>query len=386
MIYRKRSKTSTGYQSKATYIPTGQSLTTNITVGETWEVCEDFHKKKRRKEVYNLLPPSIFYRDSHLRIHSQLFGVHANWRYNQHTDLWRVTQPPSPTIYMARGSSARVAENNRLALEVLVRTNPFRPEFSIPVFVAEALELGAMFKFAAKTLISFVAGTYLNYKFGWKQFYNDIVTLNGLVDAVLRRTGEFESLTKHGGLRRLVKLGAPTFEQKLVTPVHSTSGVHVTADETRRTVVSFTGSCRWRPTQSYENELRRINIRHLALKTVLDLEPPDQETLWQMLPFSWLVDYFVAVGDFLTASKGEGMVEPFDLCIMRHVVSEAKLIPRKPPGALTMTPGTYRTELKERELVPPPSFPPIRLGFITANQLTTMTALLALLMEGLKKR
>jgi hypothetical protein len=60
---------------------------------------------------------------------------------------------------------------------------------------------------------------------------------------------------------------------------------------------------------------------NLAVKQVLDLDSWDMSTLWEMIPFSWLIDYFVNIQDRLLAIESTEHFLPKHICIMQERVS-----------------------------------------------------------------
>lgn len=203
---------------------------------------------------------------------------------------------------------------------LLARTNPTRPEYSIPVAIKELVDVTSLFSFAAKSFTKFVGGAYLNYRFGWLQFLNDVRKLAKIVDAVNSRVKELNSLTQHGGLRRRADLDAYgvgyTSYNNNYRVIQSTYGVTLYGSFTYHTQYKIWGSVRWYPQNYLEIPTDPADVWLAAVRQVFDLEEIDSETAYQLIPWSWLLDYFSNIGTLLASMEGRNLVAPRDICIM----------------------------------------------------------------------
>lgn len=280
-------------------------------------------------------------------------------------------------IHPGRNTSA---DNAFYTLRLLEKTNPFRSEFSVPVFIKELVDIGSMFKLAARSFAGFVGGAYLNYRFGWLTFIQDLKTLASITKALERRIKEFNSLKRHGGLRRRVYLGGHS--GTLTDPLflaNSTWGWTARINLNHSARVDVYGSVRWVPTRDFREDLRQLNIINLAFRKVFDLEAPDPSTVWEMIPFSWLIDYFTSIGTYLRANNGAVLVQPKDICLVRKYScdSHGTLVAKDPThdftsnacyGSCTVTQRTVITSL--------PTFPNIYWEILTYSQWQVILALL----------
>jgi hypothetical protein len=213
-----------------------------------------------------------------------------------------------------KGDSAYVTK-------LLLLTNPTRPVYSVPVAIREMVDLTTLFSLAAKSFVSFVGGAYLNYRFGWLSFIRDIKTLSSIVEAVQSRVREYNSLLMKGGLRRAVQLDAFGTGSKGTRTLQSSFGVTLEATYSKSTRVKVWGSVRWYPANIQLIPTEPADRWLLAVRQVFDLEELDGATLWDLIPWSWLIDYFTNIGDLLAASEGRELVVPRDICIMRETTT-----------------------------------------------------------------
>jgi hypothetical protein len=283
------------------------------------------------------------------------------------------------SVRPALGSTSRINENNNLALSVLAETNPFRPEYSVPISIKELIDLGTLFKISTSSFASYAGSAYLTYKFGWQQFVNDIKTLHGITSTLEKRIREFNSLTKKGGIRRSVYLKTVRSNYlNASSTIHSTWGVNVDAKVTGKYTCKTHGTVRWTIREGYDTSLTKLQAFNTAVTAVFDLGIPDKQTVWGLIPFSWLVDYFIDVDAWYTASINTKFIEFYDLCIVRHCESSFKQQVISKPASITITgDGVYGRSHIERDVVTSVAFPTSSIQFLNKNQMLTVAALLA---------
>lgn len=281
-----------------------------------------------------------------------------------------------PVAHTSKAKSSSLYVN-----ELLARTNPFRPEFSIPVALKEFAELVTMFSLAAKTFAGFIGGAYLNYRFGWLTFYKDVQTLSRLTKTIESRLKELRSLQQRGGLRRRVKLDSfvtrTTHGTWTINSAPSPSQVQASDTRTFKTVVY--GSVRWFPAPGSYHVLENMTPLeefNLVLDSLLDLGEVDAETLWNLVPFSWLADYFLELGSYLGATSGD-LASPEHICLIYESVYERSgVVTSKPSWVSVVGEPRIVTVRTERTTHSGPSFPS-QLSPITLSEAKVILALLA---------
>lgn len=305
------------------------------------------------------------------------------YSYSSYSTL-RAANTSPPPVHRSKDRGDTVYVN-----ELLAKTNPYRYEYSVPVGIKEMAELASLFEFGAKSLLGFFGGAYLNYRFGWLSFVRDIKTLSEITKSIERRIKEFKSLSSHGGLRRHVKFvdqyatGLP----KTIWHIHSSYGTNVSlwATDTWKTRVS--GSVRWFPTGNerfYDHDLTPLSEWNRMARIVLDLEDLDAHTMWELMPFSWLVDYFYDLSSWLGASQNSDLVSPSHICLIRkHTSARTGSLRQKPKWAKV---GSHSDTLErtERSVHIGPALP-TTLPVITLSEAKVITALLFRLRDSGKR-
>jgi hypothetical protein len=273
-----------------------------------------------------------------------------------------------------------------LTAKLLADTNPFKYEVSVPIMVAELVEAGSLLKLASNNFISLIGSAHLNWVFGWKPTIGDIKDLASITVTIENKIKEFNKLLEKGGSRRRKFLNNGSDSgPEYVFPTHSISGLGTWYGTVNTTFTSKVwGSVRWVPNRTSPIDLKLLTNFNEALKIVLDLRVPDASTIWEAIPFSWLVDYFVNVGDALQAIEDTDKVLPVDICIMRErrVTSVTAGIPKPEEDypwrrKNSITGGVVDHVWKTREVVSPDSVGDLlSFGFMSKAQATNLLALL----------
>lgn len=189
--------------------------------------------------------------------------------------------------------------DNELALKLINKTNPNRADVSIPNFIYELREFPQMLKVQGENWLKKAAGLNLNYQFGWKPFMSDLFGLFDFSKSVTNRMKEIKALHE-GGLRRKRKLFSSQLKGGLYRIAHSNGFLtgndwyeKITTWETRGYIRYFPAS---------PPPLNEYDFRQLAWDATFGFTL-DKSTLWEALPWSWMVDWFSDVGDMLSATR-----------------------------------------------------------------------------------
>lgn len=220
------------------------------------------------------------------------------------------------TGHMATGSPS----DAYFGAQVLAKTNPSRPEVDLPIFFVELKDIPQMIKLAGKSIPEKGASANLSWQFGWKPLINDLKSILTFQDAVEKRFKELKAMVSKGSLTRTADLG----DYSGTGSSTSTSRVTLATSAIVNQVLdwdAFThevvwGSVRWKPDLA-NYPYTDAELHSLAKKAVLGLTI-DPSTVWELLPWSWLTDWFSNVGAYLSANRNIIPASPSNLCIMRE--------------------------------------------------------------------
>lgn len=222
----------------------------------------------------------------------------------------------------------------------------------------------------------------LAWQFGWAPIISDIKKMTGFQDAVERRRGEINRLHSGKGLKRRIELENLVHTasgNQLVNSTEATSVSQPWSGVSQRRVWSV---IRWKPKNRSalppnDAELQRAMLGLTSHGLVA--------SAWELLPWSWLIDYFTNVGDIIQSSSNQ-MDAIAISCNMRMLskrVTAPTVVRTFSNGSVTVTALDYRDEVKLRKvgLGPPLAAPEATLPILSNKQLSILGSL-AMLRSG----
>lgn len=255
-----------------------------------------------------------------------------------------------------------------LATSVIARTNPLRSETVSLEYVAELSDYGRkarnLFEKYTRNLHAYIsperfktlrraAKLNLLIQFGILPLISDIELLLVFQQAVDRRMEELNRLRTRG-LRRTVACWEGSDSVTIPGAFIQSNGVQLYANVTKQTKVIVKGHIRWYTTLLFP--MSDSEVRSLAKKALLgaQLSP---STLYEIMPWSWLIDYFTNLGQMVKAADNFTNVMHDPVRIMTHTrtVCESSAHSTDGTGDFTVTCTPFRVthESKLRRLTTP---------------------------------
>lgn len=271
---------------------------------------------------------------------------------------------------------------------LMASTNPSNPNILLPVFfwelkdIPDMIRQGGRIAHAIKNRRSWrhlirdrsaardTATAHLAIEFGWKPFISDMYRLITFQDAVDKRRKMFEKLQKKG-LRGRVPMGEWASKDAGETPLTSTCGfVQYTSYEINLTAKRW-GTIRWtvRPGATLPKSDGDLRRRMTGLNA--DSIPI---AVWEALPWSWLVDYFVNIGDVLKA-RNRTLAVPSHACVMTQFVTTMEHKQKNFDDYRDITAGFITGKRNTRSVQPGPFSISAALPTLSAGQLSILGAL-----------
>jgi hypothetical protein len=175
-------------------------------------------------------------------------------------------------------------------------------------------DLPKLIRVAGRGLLK-LAGANLSYQFGWAPLIADIGTLLDFGNHHAKKAEEIRRLISKGGLRRNITLAERTGSiASAQVEIHS--GISVL--QQRSYYGKLWGSVRWVPSLSptSKNYTDQAQAFRAALGLGLEIA-----TVWEALPWSWLIDYFTSIGDYLAAHRNIIPAHATRICTMQHDIT-----------------------------------------------------------------
>lgn len=184
----------------------------------------------------------------------------------------------------------------------------------------------------------------LTYGFGIAPVVGDLIKLMNFRDQVDRRVKIIERLKSSKGLRKTVDLTSlsKTTSQSVVW---QSADVYLSSNVDRMSAQNIRGHCRWIPTTDL-SKLSSRDLEAMAKRAVTGMTI-DFSTLWEIVPFSWLIDYGTNVGQYIQNQRN--IVPAFldSVVLIKHSVTRYE-VPVLRSGQHEMSRGHVIFERKQR--------------------------------------
>lgn len=268
--------------------------------------------------------------------------------------------------------------NGELASRLAARTNPSAPSWGLPQAIFELRDLARTFSITrASTVAEYIGSNYLRLEFGIKPLLRDIQSLFQAEELIQQRFQRLKKMRDNPNKAESHKMrlwqgtASATVNDFLIH-----NGESVTGNVARTTCHNTWGWITWTPSKQNYLPANDEELRALAKKTALGINLANVlSTAWELIPFSWLADYFSSVGDYLVANQNVVGATISNCCIMDHIrTTESVQLAYVYPG-LKGSSGAYVYETKQRT----PTFPSLQahLPIFTSGQIAILGALAA---------
>jgi len=262
------------------------------------------------------------------------------------------------------------------ATRAAARTNPSRPSVDIPTELLQIHQLPDIIRQAGRNELARVGNANVAYQFGVAPIIRDVNQLGGMQSQIARRADELLKADRSGGIKRTVVVDANANQEDILTFLQ-TDGlfirepVHWWCGQTVKVHTRWTQDGSYAPLSQSNREyvLMRRALRALTGGTL------DASTAWELIPWSWLVDYFGNVGEYFSATRNIVGLTLSDVAVMRHTVTTCSWGGKVGPDyAVSAFEGRLETKSRVTSFVAPTlsSVP-----FLNVGQVGILTSLAA---------
>lgn len=283
--------------------------------------------------------------------------------------------------------------------DIFGATNPFRPQLLLPAFIAELRELPKMIRDLGRLKLGKkpiyrntkdIAREWVGLNFGWKPLIGDLMSIVDIGLGIAERQKEVDRLYSKSGLKRRLGLGK----------VSAAPWLWIEYPPGRAPWTPIVLSCK------YECERWAVVKYKPAADTQTGklVPPPDTNQMrrimagltseaaiasaWELLPWSWLIDYSVNIGGFLNSKQQGWRFEIERACLMKHYTCIGTSEGQSHTDALNRTVSvsscTARWESKTRQPILPPTQPNVRMPVLSGTQLSILGSLATMRSRGLR--
>jgi hypothetical protein len=193
------------------------------------------------------------------------------------------------------------------------RGNPLKPDISLPVSIAELRDLPRMLWNRPKGRSR---NSVVESEFGWQPLLVDAKKLFTFPSLVEQRLSMLKHMKSKGGLTR--QRSAFSGNAQVITKnvlVFSSFGLRLYGTEIHNTQKGIRVTAKWSPLEDFSS-IGNEQMASLARNLVLGLDHRQfGAQAWDLLPWSWLVDWFSNYGDWLSIYSGGISIAPTSCCV-----------------------------------------------------------------------
>lgn len=239
-----------------------------------------------------------------------------------------------------------------------------------------------------KSLMELAPKAHIWYRWGWAPLVNDIRAMFSFTEAVQRRL-EWLSALQNGKrvLKRRATLRNSTDFDTPTTVQIKSNGAFIQARRTCTYTEKVWCTVQWRLVNDTRIEGVGLDFDPLWIKAhQLTFGLSYHEALgalWQIMPWSWFVDWFFKISTIIDATNNTIPLTWGDICVMRHTYAEAICAPLASSSDLKWCKpsGEHReSEDRKQRLVVSPILPfaPMTMPVFTASQWSILGSLAVL--------
>lgn len=316
---------------------------------------------------------------------------------------------PTGFGYCQQGSYLSPSNTSTFHVPTLLkRTNPSRPYVDTGTFIGELKDFPEMgraiwktagrlyrhmprhltlrqrldlaFKSAAKETITNADEHFIANQFGYVPFLNDVFKYADVGEVIEKRAKDLKHLQRAGSSSRKITLEELKSDstQKVVVESHLIllNGNHKQSKNTR-----VWGSATWK--MDAGSPLRTANSEQLfalSRKAVMGLTV-DASTSWNLMPWSWLLDWASNAGDWIESNRNIVGARPTSsVCIMTRSSVANEIRTQIPPIHKSLTGGICQSLLlrRKREVISSGVLPEMGVQLLTGRQSAILGSLATL--------
>lgn len=250
--------------------------------------------------------------------------------------------------------------------DLMAKTNPNVPVTDIPSLAFESLrDAPSLIYNSGQTLLGRLGSSNLNFQFGWKPLIADLRNLITFGSQVSNRLRTLQKLVRSGRLHtkasvesytdtvtesfeiRISDLGGP-FDEAF--PLFVNPIVEVTKSTTihRWGTVTYTIADEW---IDMWNALPSDEKRWVSAQSAFGLHAQNPAALWEVIPWSWLIDWFIPMQELLDTYNNFVPVKVANVNVMTQEITDFSFGPTSLDWLSLEGPTRFRRTTKTRNVM-----------------------------------
>lgn len=299
--------------------------------------------------------------------------------------------PNPPSASVAFPIPTALAKSN-YAYQIIGSTNPSVADISVPTFIGELKDVpglirswGNLANLQRGKAINKGAEAHLMWRWGVAPLISDIRKMLTVTQLVEKRFALLTRLQNGGVIRKRCSLSSSVIKEPDSNVVLQSEGAFITATASTVHTVKVWGSAQWKmSSKALPLPRDSASKRKLAWRLVTGMTTWEAAaTSWELLPWSWLVDWFVNFSTLISGANHAIEVTWANMCLMRTVSSKRTYTPKAPAPAdawASVSGACSQEEIRKERYVVSPSAPlPLTLAPLIEGKTWSILGSLAVL-------
>jgi hypothetical protein len=288
--------------------------------------------------------------------------------------------PEAPDPLTFYGTVGALEKSNK-AWEILANTNPNVPAVSVPAFIGELKDLPSLVKDWGGDLLKQVAKGHLSWRWAVKPMMGDIRKMLDFTKQVNDRLEWLKRLRDGNGLKRRCSLGSSNSSDSFgaSSPIHS-NGFTVQARSRVHHSMRMWGTVQYKVAPGTSLPKSDRELYNLARRLTYGITSHELlAATWELLPWSWFVDWFVGVGDTIAALNNTVPLTWGRFCLMRRIAAKREFEITAKPAFITVNGMPAGERIRKERYVIAPVLPfSLSLPLVDSGKWSVLASLAAL--------
>jgi len=229
-------------------------------------------------------------------------------------------------------------------------------------------DIPAMTQRLGRNALAAVAKGYVTWRFAYKPLLNDLKTISKFTRSVVSRFEYLRKLSERKWVGKTVTLGSTSVDLPRESVMIHSEGAYISGYRYVRVTRKEWASMRWKLLCTLPpSVMARYDLADRLVKGVTSYET--LQMAWELTPWSWLVDWFYGLGDYIAANNNTIPALPGGFCWMATDTATSSYAVISKPEWVTLSGAHFEKTTRKIRLVPGVSslIPPVPVLPILTN-------------------
>jgi hypothetical protein len=256
-------------------------------------------------------------------------------------------------------------ERELLAVDLLAATNPSRSSVNVPAFIGELKDLPQLVKVQGQGVLRAIANANLSFRFGFAPLLSDVRKMCNFIDSSEKKFNELRNLRDKKALRKRISFGYEQIEDPPFGVILHSQGPFITGTRTNVYTRQAWGTVEWKLDPGTDiPKATDAELLKLARRLTYGITTYGAaKTAWELLPWSWMADWFGNTQQFIEAHDNTVPCTYSRACYMATTKGSAviEVDPSSIPSGISLKGGQIRIWVTRKRRFPLVAVSPIPL-------------------------